>query len=79
MKNNNDRLRRSNRILIGLIILFLLYGIIYRIQTGDTDFYLFGYKIDLPFFGNQASEETVEEEEEDSGAWILWEETEHAV
>ena len=34
--NNNDRLRRSNFVLIGLVILMLLYGIISRMITGDT-------------------------------------------
>lgn len=40
-----ERVRRSNMILIGLVILCLLYGIIVRMQSGDKSFYLFGFKI----------------------------------
>ena len=62
--NDNDRIRRSNRILIAIVVLFLLYGVITRIQSGDTSLYIFGYKIDLPFTRQQTVEETVETEEE---------------
>lgn len=46
---NSDKLQRSNFVLIGLVILFLLYGVIYRIQTGDNKLVIFGYTIELPF------------------------------
>ena len=46
---NSDKLQRSNFVLIGLVILFLLYGVIYRIQTGDNKLVIFGYTIKLPF------------------------------
>lgn len=52
-----DKLRRSNMILIGLVVLFLLYGIIYRVQTGDTTMHLFGFTFDLPFVTQQESTE----------------------
>ena len=52
--NNNDRLKRSNFVLIGLM---LLYGLITRIMTGDKSFYLFG----IPIIENEpAQEETTE-------------------
>jgi len=59
--NNNDRLRRSNMVLIGLVVLVLLYGIITRVMTGDTSFYIFG----IPVIGG---EETKQEETTDSAA-----------
>ena len=62
--NDRDRIRRSNRILIGIVVLFILYGIIYRIQTGDSSLYIFGYKLDLPFFHQEVVEETTTETEE---------------
>ena len=34
--NNNDRLRRSNMVLIGLVVLVLLYGIITRVMTFES-------------------------------------------
>lgn len=40
-----ERLKRSNMILIGIVILCLLYGLIVRIQKGDDSFYLFGFKV----------------------------------
>lgn len=46
--NNNDRLRRSNFVLIGLVILMLLYGIISRMITGDTSLYIFGIPVIAP-------------------------------
>ena len=52
-----DKLHRSNMILIGLVVLFLLYGIIYRVQTGDTTMHLFGFTFDLPFVTQQESTE----------------------
>ena len=61
--NDRDKIRRSNRILIGIVVLFILYGIIYRIQTGDSSLYIFGYKLDLPFFHQEVVEETTETEE----------------
>ena len=33
MNNNNDRIQRSNYILLGLVILMLLYGVI-RFEQG---------------------------------------------
>lgn len=59
--NNNDRLRRSNMVLIGLVVLVLLYGIITRMMTGDKSLYIFG----IPVIGG---EETTQEENTDSAA-----------
>lgn len=56
---DRDRLRRSNMVLIGLVVLMLLYGVIMRVQSGDRSLYLFGFKIDLPF----GTEQTVEQPE----------------
>ena len=58
MNNNNDRLRRSNYVLIGLVILMLLYGIIYRFMSGDDSLYLFG----IPVIPGSSQEETTQEE-----------------
>ena len=60
---DRERLKRSNMVLIGLIVLMLLYGLFYRIQSG-----LFGFKIDLPFATQQEAEQpeaeqTIEVEE----------------
>lgn len=46
--NNNDKLRRSNFVLIGLVVLMLLYGIISRAITGDTSLYIFGIPVIAP-------------------------------
>ena len=59
--NNNDKLRRSNFVLIGLVVLVLLYGIITRMMTGDKSLYIFG----IPVIGG---EETPQEETPDSAA-----------
>ena len=59
--NNNDKLRRSNFVLIGLVVLVLLYGIIARMMTGDKSLYIFG----IPVIGG---EETTQEENTDSAA-----------
>ena len=60
---DRERLKRSNMVLIGLIVLMLLYG-----QSGDSSLYLFGFKIDLPFATQQEAEQpeaeqTIEVEE----------------
>ena len=65
---DRERLKRSNMVLIGLIVLMLLYGLFYRIQTGDSSLYMFGFKIDLPFGTHQEAEQpeaeqTIEVEE----------------
>ena len=57
----NDKLRRSNFILIGIVVLMLLYGIITRMMTGDKSLYIFG----IPVIGG---EETTQEETTDSAA-----------
>ena len=57
---DNDRVRRGNRIILVVVILFLLYGVIYRVQTGDNKLYLFGYAIDLPFGQKETTNETQE-------------------
>lgn len=44
-------------ILIGIVILFLLYGVFYRMQSGDSSLYIFGQKIDMPFATQQESVE----------------------
>ena len=64
MNNNNDRLRRTNYVLIGLVILMLLYGIIYRFMSGDDSLYLFG----IPVIPGSSQEETTQEETTDSDA-----------
>ena len=46
--NGNDKLRRSNFVLIGLIVLMLLYGVTTRFMTGDTSLYIFGIPIIAP-------------------------------
>ncbi len=61
---DRDRLRRSNMVLIGLVVLMLLYGVIMRVQSGDRSLYLFGFKIDLPFGTEQVVEQTDAEESE---------------
>lgn len=63
---NQDRIRRSNRILIAIVILFLLYGVVYRMQTGDNKLYLFGYTIELPFGGQHNAEETTAGEQSEA-------------
>lgn len=65
---DRDRLRRSNIVLIGLVVLMLLYGLFYRMQSGDRSLYVFGFKIDLPFGTQQEveqpeAEQTIEAEE----------------
>ena len=52
-----DKLRRSNMILIGLVVLFLLYGVISRLQSGATKMDIFGFTFDLPFVTQQESTE----------------------
>ena len=64
MNNNNDRLRRSNFVLIGLVILLLLYGVIYRFMSGDDSLYIFG----IPVIPGSNQEETTQEETTDSDA-----------
>ena len=53
----SDNLHRSNMILLGLVLLMLLYGIIYRVQTGDNKLYLFGF----------GQKQEVQEVQEDAG------------
>jgi len=55
-----ERVRRSNRLLIVIVILMLLYGIINRMQSGNDSIYLFGYKI----YGTEQTSETAPEQEE---------------
>ena len=64
MNNNNDRIRRSNYVLIGLVILMLLYGILYRFMSGDDSLYLFG----IPVIPGSNREETTQEETTGSDA-----------
>lgn len=57
-----NRLRRSNIILVGLVLLMLLYGVLSRAQSGDRSLYIFGFKVDLPFASQQeVTEETGQE------------------
>ena len=58
MNNNNDRIQRSNYILLGLVILMLLYGVIYRFMSGDESLYIFG----IPVSPGSNKEETTQEE-----------------
>ena len=58
MNNNNDRIQRSNYILLGLVILMLLYGVIYRFMSGDDSLYIFG----IPVIPGSNKEETTQEE-----------------
>ena len=65
---DSNKLRRSNLILIGLVIILLIFGAITRIQSGDTNLYLFGYTIQLPFSSQeQASGDTAGEVSEETG------------
>ena len=41
---DRERLKRSNMVLIGLVVLMLLYGLFYRMQSGDSSLYLFGFQ-----------------------------------
>ena len=50
--------------LIGLVILMLLYGIIYRFMSGDNSLYLFG----IPVIPGSNREETTQEETTGSDA-----------
>lgn len=67
--NNNDRLRRSNFVLIGLVVLVLLYGLITRIMTGDTSLYIFGFEIIPP---KEAQEETTDNAAPSTDARVLF-------
>ena len=64
MNNNNDRIQRSNYILLGLVILMLLYGVIYRFMSGDDSLYIFG----IPVIPGSNKEETTQEETTGSDA-----------
>ena len=64
MNNNNDRIQRSNYILLGLVILMLLYGVIYRFMSGDDSIYIFG----IPVIPGSNKEETTQEETTGSNA-----------
>ena len=68
--NNNDRLRRSNFVLIGLVILMLLYGIISRMITGDTSLYIFGIPVIAP---KETQEENTNSEAPSNDARALFE------
>ena len=54
--DNRDKLRRSNLVLILIVVMFLLFGVIYRIETGDQTLYLFGYEIRMTFTSSQVDE-----------------------
>ena len=73
---NNDRVRRSNMVLIGMVVLVLLFGIINRIRTGDNKLYIFGFCIELPF-GQQ--ETTQENEAPDSSSRAILRAVEEAM
>ena len=62
--NNNDRVQRSNYILLGLVILMLLYGVIYRFMSGDDSLYIFG----IPVIPGSNKEETTQEDPAGSDA-----------
>lgn len=68
--NNNDRLRRGNFVLIGLVILMLLYGIISRMITGDTSLYIFGIPVIAP---KETQEENTNSEAPSNDARALFE------
>ena len=68
--NNNDRLRRSNFVLIGLVILMLLYGIISRMITGGTSLYIFGIPVIAP---KETQEENTNSEAPSNDARALFE------
>ena len=59
---DRDRLRRSNIVLVGLVLLMLLYGVLSRAQSGDRSLYIFGFKVDLPFATQQEAAEEPSEE-----------------
>ena len=68
--NGNDKLRRSNFVLIGLVILMLLYGIISRMITGDTSLYIFGIPVIAP---KETQEENTNSEAPSNDARALFE------
>jgi len=51
------RVFKSNLALVLLVLMVLLYGVVYRMRTGDNSLYLFGYKIQNPFTAKQTTEE----------------------
>ncbi len=59
---DNDKILRSRLILFGLVILVLLYGVITRLQSGDTSLYIFGIPINLPFGQTEDAQENTEED-----------------
>ena len=67
----SDNLHRSNMILLGLVLLMLLYGILYRVQTGDNKLYIFGFEIELPFGQKQEAQEDAGEAALDGDARLL--------
>jgi hypothetical protein len=65
-----ERIRRSNRILIALVVLMLLYGIISRMITGDTSLYIFGIPVIAP---KETQEENTNSEAPSNDARALFE------
>ena len=59
---DNDKILRSRLILFGLVILVLLYGVITRLQSGDSSLYIFGIPINLPFGQTEDAQENTEED-----------------
>lgn len=70
MRGSNN-IHRSNMILLGLVLLMLLYGIFYRIQSGDNKLYVFGFELELPFGQKQEAQENTEEPATDGGARLM--------
>lgn len=70
--NKNDKLRRSNMVLFGLVALMLLYGVIYRMQTGDNTLTVFGFTIELPFGHKEEVQEDKNGETSNGGARALF-------
>lgn len=70
MRGSNNT-HRSNMILLGLVVLMLLYGIIYRVQSGDNKLYVFGFEIELPFGGKEEVQEDAEEAAPEGGARLM--------
>ena len=69
--HGSNNIRRSNMILLGLIILMLLYGIIYRVRSGDNKLYILGFEIELPFGQTQEVQDNAEEAAPEGGARLI--------
>ena len=70
MRGSNN-LRRSNMLLLVLVLMMLLYGIIYRVQSGDNKLYIFGFEIELPFIPSKEAPEDAQSTAPESAARLM--------